>query len=150
MLRCREGDLYVLSWREHALFRMSGLSEALFSAGTLVPLQDPCKGPVLSLYCVAERNRAVLKTLVALEGSMAPGDAAAREELDAYMAAQKTEFERTTAALEKEATAGAQAVLWGGDAEPKAIGANAVPAATVRPRRSPVRSPCPWAAGRRR
>ena len=125
MLRCREGDLYVLSWREHALFRMSGLSEALFSAGTLVPLQDPCKGPVLSLYCGAERNRAVLKTLAALEGSMAPGDAAAREELDAYMAAQKTEFERTTAALEKEATAGAQAVLWGGDAEPKAIGANA-------------------------
>ena len=125
MLRCREGNLYVLSWRDHTLFRMSGLSEAFSGAGALVPLEDPCKGPVLSLYCEAEKKRAVLKTLAALEGSMAPGDAAAREELDAYMVAQKTEFERTTAALEKEATAGAQAVLWGGGAEPKAIGANA-------------------------
>lgn len=125
MLRCREGDLYVLSWHDHALFRMSGLSEAFSAAGTLVPLEDPCKGPVLSLYCEVEKKRAVLKTLAALEGSVAPGDAAARDELDAYMAAQKTKFERTTAALEKEATVGAQAVLWGGGAEPKAIGANA-------------------------
>ncbi|PJB31497.1 MAG: hypothetical protein CO109_09655 [Deltaproteobacteria bacterium CG_4_9_14_3_um_filter_65_9] len=125
MLRCREGDLYVLSWRDHTLFRMSGLSEAFSAAGTLVPLEDPCKGPVLSLYCEAEKKRAVLKTLAVLEGSMAPGDAAAREELDAYMAAQKTEFERTTDALEKEAATGTKGILWGGGAEPKAIGANA-------------------------
>ncbi|HZL97401.1 MAG TPA: FecR family protein [Terriglobales bacterium] len=125
MLRCREGDLYVLSWRDHALFRMSGLSEAFSAAGALVPIEDPCKAPVLSLYCEAEKKRAVLKTLAALEGSMAPGDAAARDELDAYMAAQKTEFERTTAALEKEAATGTKGILWGGGVEPKAIGANA-------------------------
>jgi len=121
MLRCREGDLYVLSSRDHALFRMSGLSEA----GTLVPLEEACKGPVLSLYCEAEKKRSVLKSLAALEGSMSPGDAAAREELAAYAAAQKKEYERIETALEKEAATGAQAVLWGGGLEPKAVGANA-------------------------
>jgi ferric-dicitrate binding protein FerR (iron transport regulator) len=121
VLRCREGDLYVLSSRDQALFRISGLSEA----GTLVPLEDPCKGPVLSLYCEAEKKRAVLKTLASLEGSVAPGDAAAREELDAYAAAQKKEYERIAAALEKEAATGTKGILWGGGAEPKAIGANA-------------------------
>ncbi len=125
MLRCREGDLYVLSWREHTLFRMSGLSEALFSAGTLVPLDDPCKAPVLSLYCGAEEKRAVLKSLAALAGSMAPGDAAARDELGAYMAEQKKELDRIMAGLEKEAATGAEAVLWGGGLEPKTISANA-------------------------
>jgi len=125
MLRCREGDLYVLSWRDHALFRMSGLSEALTAAGALVPLEDPCKGPVLSLYCGAEQRRAVLKTLAALESSIAPGDAAARDELGAYMASQKKEYERITAALAKEAAGGAKGILWGGGAEPKAVGANA-------------------------
>ena len=125
MLRCREGDLYVLSWRDHALFRMSGLSEALLSAGTLVPLRDPCKPPVLSLYCGAEEKRAVLKSLAALEGLTAPGDAAARAELAAYMAAQKTEFDRLATELEKEAANGAKGVLWGGGAEPKTIGENA-------------------------
>ncbi|MDA8122070.1 MAG: hypothetical protein M0Z38_05825 [Deltaproteobacteria bacterium] len=125
MLRCREGDLYVLSWRDHALFRMTGLPEALASAGTLVPLEDPCKAPVLSLYCEADKKRAVLKTLAVLANSIAPGDAAARDELGAYMAGQKKEFERITAALEKEASTGAEGVLWGGGLEPKTIGANA-------------------------
>jgi ferric-dicitrate binding protein FerR (iron transport regulator) len=104
---------------------MSGLSEAFTAAGALVPLEDPCKGPVLSLYCGAEQKRAVLKTLAVLESSIAPGDAAARDELGAYMASQKKEYERITAALEKEAAAGAKGVLWGGGAEPKAVGANA-------------------------
>jgi len=125
MLRCREGDLYILSWRDHALFRMSGLSEVLFSAGTLVPLQDPCRAPVLSLYCGAEEKRAVLKSLAALESSMVTGDAAARNELGAYMAEQKKEFERILAGLEKEASTGSEGVLWGGGLEPRTIGANA-------------------------
>lgn len=125
MLRCREGDLYVLSWREHALFRMSGFSEAFSSAGALALLSDPCKAPVLSLYCEAEKKRAVLKTLAVLAGSIAPGDAAARDELGAYMAGQKKEFERITAALEKEAATGEEGILWGGGLEPKTIGANA-------------------------
>ncbi len=125
MLRCREGDLYILSWRDHILFRMRGLSEVFSTAGTLVPLEDPCKAPVLSLYCGAEEKRAVLKSLAALEGSIAPGDAAAGNELGAYMAGQKKEYERIMAALEKEAVAGANGVLWGGGAEPKTVGANA-------------------------
>lgn len=125
MLRCREADLYVLSWREHALFRFRGLSDALSSTGTLVPFEDPCKAPVLSLYCEAEKKRAVLQVLAALAGSATPGDAAARGELDAYTAGQKKEYERIVAALEKEAATGAQAVLWGGGAEPKTISANA-------------------------
>jgi hypothetical protein len=125
MLRCRGGDLYVLSWRERALFRMRGLSGALYSAGTLAPLQDPCRAPVLSLYCGAEEKRAVLKSLAALAGTMAPGDVAAREELGAYMAGQKKEFERIQAGLEKDASTGTNGVLWGGGLEPETIGANA-------------------------
>jgi len=124
MLRCSGGNLYVLSWREHTLFRMSGLSEALLSDGTLVPLRDPCKGPVLSLYCRAEEKRAVLRSMAALSGSIAPGDAGARDELRVYGAGQSKEYERIMAGLEKEAVAGAQAVLWGGGREPKAIGPN--------------------------
>ena len=124
MLRCREGVLYVLSWRDHALFKLSGLSEAFSTAGALVPLEDPCRSPVLSLYCEAEKKRAVLKSLAALQGSVAPGDAAAREELDAYMAEQKKELEGIMTGLEKEAATGTKGVLWGGGLEPKAIGAN--------------------------
>lgn len=125
MLRCRDGDVYVLSWREHTLFRIRGLSEALFSAGTLVPLRDPCRAPVLSLYCGAEETRAVLKSLAALERSVAPGDEGALGKLGAYMSEEKKELERIMAALEQEAAAGAQGVLWGGGLEPKTIGANA-------------------------
>ena len=121
MLRSREGDLYVLSWRDHALFRMRGLSEA----GTLVPLDGPCRGAVLSLYCEAEKKRAVLKSLAEIEGTIEPGDTAARDELAAYMATQKKEYERIAAGLRKEAAVGAQAVLWGGGAEPKTVGARA-------------------------
>jgi len=125
MLRCRGSDLYVLSWRDHALFRMTGLSEAFTSTGALVPLEDPCKGPVRSLYCEAEKKRAVLKILAALEGSVVPGDVAAREELVAYAVEQKKEYERIMAGLEKEAVSGVKGILWGGGAEPKAVGANA-------------------------
>ena len=125
MLRCREGDLYVLSRRDHALFRMSGLSEALSADGTLVPLEDSCKTPALPLYCGAEEKRAVLKSLAELEGTVEPGDAAARDELAAYMSTQKKEYGRIMAGLEKEAAAGAKGVLWGGGLEPKTIGANA-------------------------
>jgi len=124
MLRCREGDLYVLSRRDHALFRMSGLSEAFSADDTHVPLEDSCKTPALPLYCGAEEKRAVLKSLAELEGTVEPGDAAARDELAAYMATQKKEYERIMAALEKEAATGAKGVLWGGGLEPKTIGAN--------------------------
>ena len=124
-LRHREGNLYVLSRREHALFRMSGLSDALLSADTLAPLQDPCKGPVVSLYCGAEEKRAVLKSLAVRAGSMAAGDAAAQNELAAAMEGQKKELERIMAALEKEASTGAEAILWGGGLDPKTIAANA-------------------------
>ncbi len=125
MLRCREGNLYVLSRRDHALFRMTGLPGGLAAAGTLDPLVDPCKGPVLSLYCGAEEKRAVLESLSTLEDSIAPTDTAAREEVADYMAGQKREYERIVAALGKEAATGAQAVLWGNGHEPKAIGAHA-------------------------
>ncbi len=124
MLRCRGGNLYVLSRRDRALFRMGGLSDAFSAAGTPAYLKDSCKGPVLSLYCEVEEKRAVLKTLAEFEGSVAPGDTAAREELAAYLAVQKKEFERITAALGKEAATGAKGILWGGGAEPKAVGAN--------------------------
>lgn len=125
MLRFREGSLYVLSRRARALFRVSGLSEALSSAGTLAPLADPCKAPVISLYCEAEAKRANLKAMAALAGSKATADTAASGEMGALMADRKKEIERITAALEKEAGTGAQAVLWGGGAEPKTIGGNA-------------------------
>jgi len=41
------------------------------------------------------------------------------------MATQKKEYERITAGLRKEAAVGARAVLWGGGAEPKTVGARA-------------------------
>jgi len=121
MLRWRNGSLYVLSWRDHLLLRMDGLAEALAAAGTLVPLEDPCRPPVLSLYCEAEEKRAQLKVVTMLEGSTDSGDTAARNELGAYAAEQKKALERIGAGLAQEAAAGAQAVLWGAGLEPKAI-----------------------------
>ncbi len=133
MLRCREGDLYVLSWREHALFRMGGLSEALLSAGALTPWKDPCEDPVIGLYCRAERERATLRAAVELSGSGGTASrAGASGEMAAYVAARKKEVDRLGAALAAEAVAGAEGVLWGGDADPKAIGANAAVATGKR------------------
>jgi hypothetical protein len=129
MLRWRDGRLYLLSGRDHVLLRMDGLPEALASAGTLVPPEDPCRPPVLSLYCGAEEKRALLKRFATLEGSLDPGDAASRTELAAGMAEQQKALERIGAGLEKEAVSGAQAVLWGGGLEPSAIRAGA-PVAT--------------------
>lgn len=126
MLRCREGDLYLLSWRDHALFRLRGLAEAFASAGTLSPLTDPCEDPVLSLYCKAEEKRALLKSLAQIEGTMGAGDEAARGEVDGYLAAQQNELAQITAGLEKEAATGAIGIRWGGGLEPQAIGANDV------------------------
>jgi hypothetical protein len=122
MLRWRNGGLYILSWRDRALLRMNGLSEAMASAGTLVPLEAPCRPPVLSLYCGVEEKRALLKAFSALESAIDPGDAASRSELAGGMAEQKADYERIRAGLAKEAAAGAQAVLWGGGADPKPIG----------------------------
>jgi len=126
MLRYRDGNLYVLSWRERALFRMSGLSEAFSSAGTLAPLKDPCKAPVISLYCEAEEKRALLKSLAAVGRSMASGDAVGRKELDVYAAGQQKELGRIMTRLKQEAAAGTEAVMWGGDLEPKTIRAKTV------------------------
>jgi len=128
-LRCRDGNLYVLSRRERALYRMSGLSEAILAADTLAPLQDPCKDPVLSLYCGAEEKRAVLKSLAKHADSIAAGDAVARNDLVARMAGQRNELERIMAGIEKEAATGAEGVLWGGGLDPRTIGSN-VPIAT--------------------
>ncbi len=114
MLRSGKGELHVLSWREHALFRLSGLPAALSSAGALSPLEDPCKAPDMSLYCKAAWSRAVLRTLGELSAS--PSD----------MAEEKKEFERVMAGLEKAAEAGSGGVRWGGGLEPKAIRPNGV------------------------
>ncbi len=124
MLRCRNGELYVLSPRARALFRVSGLSDALASAGTLAPLKDPCKTPAMSLYCRAEEKRAVVKSLAQLAGSTEAGGAGP-DPLAAYAAGQKKELAQIAAALEKEAAGGVQAVLWGGGREPKTVGARA-------------------------
>ncbi|NTV50638.1 MAG: FecR domain-containing protein [Geobacteraceae bacterium] len=126
MLRCREGDLYILSWRDHTLFRMHGLPEVLSSAGGLVPLNDPCKTPVLSIYCQAEKKRALLKSLAKLEGSVATGNAGVTNEFADYTAGQKKELEQIMAQLELEALVGVEAVLWGGGTEPKAINRHGV------------------------
>lgn len=126
MLRCRNGDLYVLSWRDHALFRVRGLAAAFASAGTLVPLKDPCRDPVMSLYCKAEEKRALLTSLAQIEGALGAGDDAARKEMDDYRAAQKNELDQIMAGLEKEAGTGAIGIRWGGGLEPRAIGANDV------------------------
>jgi hypothetical protein len=120
MLRWRNDSLYVLSWRDHVLLRMEGLAEAMGAAGALVPLVDPCRPPVLSLYCEAEEKRTLLKAVKMYENSLDPEDAA-RNELGAYAAEQKKALEGIGTALEQEAALGAQAVLWGGGLEPKAI-----------------------------
>lgn len=125
ILRFRDSSLYILSWHERAIFRMSGLFEAFSAAGALVPLNDPCKAPVLSLYCQAEEKRALLRSLAQLDASVATGDPAARDEFADYATGQKKEFERIMAALELEALVGVEAVLWGGGVEPKAIHRNA-------------------------
>lgn len=126
MLRCRQGDLYVLSWRDHTLFRMHGLPEALSSAGALTPLNDPCKAPILSMYCNAEKKRALLTSLAKFEGSVTPGNAGTQNEFTDYTAEQKNEFGQIMAQLELEALVGVEAVQWGGGAEPKPISRNAV------------------------
>jgi len=120
MLRWHNDSLYVLSWRDHVLLRMEGLSEAMGAAGTLVPLADPCRPPVLSLYCEAEEKRALLQAVTMFEGSLDPGDAA-RNELGTYAAEQKKALDGIGTALKKEAASGTQAVLWGGGLEPKTI-----------------------------
>jgi hypothetical protein len=121
MLRWRNGGLYILSRRDHALLRMDGLPEALASAGTLVPLEDPCRPPVLSLYCEAEEKRSLLKALAALEDAIDPGDAASRDELAAGMAEQKAPYGKARSAIEKAAAAGDLAVLWGGGSAPRTV-----------------------------
>lgn len=121
MLRWQNGSLYVLSWRDRVLLRLDGLPEAMASAGALVPLEDPCRPPVLSLYCGAEEKRALIKAFAALEGSIDSRDAASRNELAAGMSEQKKALERISAGLEKEAATGAQAVLWGGGLEPETV-----------------------------
>ena len=120
MLRWRNDSLYVLSWRDHVLLRMEGLSEAIGAVGTLVPLADPCRPPVLSLYCEAEEKRTLLKALKMYENSLDPEDAE-RNELGVFGIEQKKALEGIGTALEQEAASGAQAVLWGGGLEPKAI-----------------------------
>jgi hypothetical protein len=124
MLRCRKGDLYVLSWREHALFRMSGLPEALSSAGSLSPLPEPCRSPAMSLQCKAAETREILRTLVKLSALPSLQDGSAQEELAAAMAERKGELERLRAGLEKEAEAGAQGIRWGGGSGPKPVRPN--------------------------
>ncbi|MBP2676636.1 MAG: hypothetical protein H6Q84_3476, partial [Deltaproteobacteria bacterium] len=114
MLRSGKGELHVLSWNDHALFRLSGLPAALSSAGALSPLKDPCKAPDMSLYCKAALTRAVLRTLGELSAS--PSD----------MAEEKKELVRIMAGLEKEAEAGSGGIRWGGGLEPKTIRPNDV------------------------
>lgn len=126
MLRWRNGSLYILSWRDRALFRMIGLSEAMASAETLAPLEDPCRPPVLSLYCGVEEKRAILRGFTALERAIEPGDTAARNEFAGGIAELKADHELIRGGLAKEAAAGAQAVLWGGGLEPKAVRAGTV------------------------
>jgi hypothetical protein len=129
MLRWRNNSLYILSWRDRVLLRLDGLSEAMGSTGMLVPFESPCRPPVLSLYCEAEEKLALIKVFAALEGSIDSGDATARNELAAGMTQQKANLKRIRTELEKEAAAGAQAVLWGGGTEPKTTRAGA-PVAT--------------------
>lgn len=125
MLRSRAGDLYVLSFREHTLFRVNGLSEAILSAGTLAPWKDPCEDPVIGLYCLAERERATLRAAVELSGSGGTSSHAdAFGEMAAFVADRKKEVDRLGAALAKEAATGVEGIVWGGRLEAKAIGAN--------------------------
>lgn len=123
MLRVKDGDLFVLSWRERALFRMSGISRAFSSPGALAPMKDPCEEPVMALFCRLEEERALFRAAVALAGSGANGTPSA--EAAAYLAERKKEIARIRALLAKEAQAGVQAVAWGGGNEPRTIGPRA-------------------------
>jgi len=123
MLRWKGGDLYLLSWREHALFRLRGLTETFSSSGTLVPLKDPCRDPVLSLFCRAEKQRALLKTLARVQEVTPVEDIAARAELAGYLFQQREELGRIEADLENQASAGIVGLRWGGGLEPQPVSA---------------------------
>jgi hypothetical protein len=131
MLRVRGGDLYVLSWRGNALFRLSGIPAALSSSGALAPLQDPCGAPGMTLHCEAAKVRALLKVLSDLSGDPSVGTAASRAGLEEEAAKRKTELESIQARLGREAQGGSVGIRWGGGIERKAIRAND-PVATGR------------------
>ncbi len=131
MLRVRGGDLYVLSWRGNALFRLTGIPAALSSAGALAPLADPCEAPGLSLHCRAAKARAVFAALADASGDPSVGTAASRAGLEEEVAKRKKELEAIQAGLGKEAEAGSVGIRWGGGIEPKAIRPND-PVATGR------------------
>lgn len=121
MLRYRKGELYVLSRREHALFRLSGLPAALSAAGSLSPLSEPCRSRELSLHCEAAKKREILRTLATMSALPSMKDTSAQEELASAVAEQKGELDRIRTRLEKEAEAGGQGVRWGGGTGPQAI-----------------------------
>lgn len=123
MLRWKGGDLYLLSWREHALFRLRGLAETFSSPGTLVPLKDPCRNPVLSLFCRAEEKRALLKTLAQVQEVTLVEDIGARAELAGNLFQQREELGRIEADLEKQASAGIVGLRWGGGFDPQPVSA---------------------------
>lgn len=123
MLRWKGGDLYLLSWRDRALYRMSGLADMLSSPGTLTPLKDPCRDPALSLFCQAEKQRALLKTLAQVQEVTPVEDITARAELAGYLFEQKTELGRITTELEKQAAAGTVGLRWGGGLDPQPVSA---------------------------
>lgn len=124
MLRVRGGDLYVLSWRGNALFRLTGVPAALSSAGALAPLKDPCEAPGLSLHCRAAKARALLAALADVSEDPSAGTAASRAGLEDELAKRKKELEAIQAGLGKEAQAGSVGVRWGGGLESKAIRPN--------------------------
>jgi hypothetical protein len=121
MLRWRGGDLYVLSRRDHALFRLRGLAEAFSSPETLVPLKDPCLDSVMSLFCRAEEKRALLKTLAQVEEVTPVEDVATRAELAGAVFEHKAELDRVNSDLEKQVAAGVVGIRWGGGQEPQPV-----------------------------
>ncbi len=131
MLRARGDDLYVLSWRGNALFRMTGLPAALSSAGALAPLADPCEASGLSLHCRAAKARALLKALADASGDPSVGTAASRAGLEDEVAVRRKELEGIQASLGKEAEAGSVGLRWGGGIQAKTIRASE-PVATAR------------------
>ena len=132
MLRWKGGDLYLLSWRDHALFRLRGLAVAFSSPGTLVPLKDPCRDPVLSLFCKAEEKRALLKTLAQVQEVTPVEDITARAELAGNLFQQREELGGIEADLEKQATAGIVGLRWGGGLEPQPVSAGTRVATTEK------------------
>jgi len=133
MLRWRGDALYVLSWKEHALFRLSGLGVALRSPGALAPWKDPCEEPVTRLYCRAAAERALLEAAGERPG---PGAEAARRDdfvvPAALVEARREAMGRIEAALASEATTGVEGVVWTADAEPRAVRARAAVATGTR------------------